>query len=76
MTNEEYLKVQEQIVLLSNLVKAMPLKEFIEAADRADTIGPFVDPTLWRDAQKNLAVIMELARGLMTFQEKVQRLLP
>ncbi len=68
MDNEQYLETQQQIIMLANLVKAMPLKEFTEAADKADAIGPFVDPTLWRAGEWNLRAIRELAHGLRTFQ--------
>ncbi len=70
MNQEEYLELQQRIILLANLVKGMPLKEFIEAAEKADVVGPFVDPTLWRLANENLAVIIDLARRLLKFQEK------
>lgn len=75
MNKEEYQQTQEQIVLLANLVRQMPLKEFIEDADRAAAIGPILDPTLWRAGSKNLGTIMDLARSLREFQSKVTHIL-
>jgi hypothetical protein len=75
MNNEEYLEIQKQVVLMANLVKDMLLKEFIELADKADAIGPILDPTLWRDGHESLDIIRHLARGLMKFQDEAVKLL-
>ncbi len=69
ITNEDYQRVQDQILNLAVLIKQMPLKEFIEAADRAETIGPFTDPTLYLKARGRLAKIKQLAYRLKDFQD-------
>ena len=69
MENEQYELVQSQILTIAGIVKLLPLKDFIEAADKADAVGAFLDPTLYRAASKKLAVIIQLARGLKGFQD-------
>ena len=44
MNNEEYMETQQKVVLLANMVKDLPLKEFIELADKADAVGPILRP--------------------------------
>jgi hypothetical protein len=68
MDKEEYLETQQKVVLFANMVKDLPLKEFIELADRADAIGPIMDPTLWRNGHENLDIIRRLAGKLRSFQ--------
>jgi hypothetical protein len=75
MDNEEYLMVQNQVVMLGNIVQKLPLKEFIEIASRADTVGVILDPTLWMKGSKNLNKILDLARALETFQKKAGEIL-
>lgn len=68
MNQEEYLQTQQNILTVSGLIASMPLREFIAAGERADTIGPFLDPTLYREAGANLGDILDLARGLRNVQ--------
>jgi len=71
MNAEQYETTQSQLLTLAGLVKLMPLQDFIAAADHAETIGPFVDPTLFIQAGKKLAAIKYLARALKHFQDAV-----
>ncbi len=71
MTNEEYLYAQHHILVVAGMVAEMPLRDFIADAERADTVGPFLDPTLWQAGHENLAVILDIARGLRNFQDIV-----
>ena len=71
MTEEEYLQTQQQIVLIAGLVSRLPLREFIADAEKADAVGPFVDPTLWREGHAKLGDILDIARSLRNFQDLV-----
>ncbi len=68
MINEEYLQTQQSILLIAAVVSSLPLNEFISQADRADTIAPLLDPTLWQKAHTNLEALLRLARALEAFQ--------
>lgn len=74
MDKQEYLETQRQIFFFANSVYNMPLKEFIELADKADAVGPILDPTLWRESHESLDIIRRLARGLKGFQDTAIKL--
>ena len=61
MDNEEYLLCQTQVITFAQLILNIPLEEFLEKADRAETLGPIIDPTLWREANIPFSKIVELA---------------
>lgn len=68
MRAEEYASTQMQIVTFANLVLDMPLDEFLRAINRADTLGPIFDPTLWIKGQEKMHEVERLARALSGFQ--------
>ena len=68
MTKSEYETTQSQIMLLAGLVRSLPIQEFIDTADRMDTVAPFTDPTLYRMGAKKLGMVLRCARGLLAFQ--------
>lgn len=72
MDNSQYAATQTQIMLIAKIVKDMPLDEFIEAGEKADGIGPILDPTLWRIGHENLERIIQLARKLKVFQNEIK----
>ena len=68
MTNEEYLDTQNKLVLFTTMFEGLDLKDFIEAAEKADTIAPIVDPTLWMKGHAHLDAIKALAHAARWFQ--------
>lgn len=68
LTNQEYINAQNQIGLLAGIVREIPLDDFLAMIDRAETIGPIVDPTLYIKAGKNLAKVKRLASALREFR--------
>jgi hypothetical protein len=72
MEEGKYLEVQMQLETLAGIVHDIPLKEFLEAAEVADAVGPILDPTLWIRANRNLKRIKALAYKLQTFQEEAK----
>ena len=73
LNNEEYLDNQTAIILLSQLVSQMPLDAFIDRLNYAATVGPFLDPTLYKAAGERLEKIGRIAQALRTFQHVVRR---
>ena len=51
----------------------MPLNEFIVQIDRAETLGPILDPTKWVEMNKNIAQLKELAKALMLFKRAIDK---
>ena len=73
MGEKECFELGMHLGLIGNIVKDMPLSEFIAAVDRADTIMPIMDPTLWMQNHKKLDELKELAIALKVFQDVVKR---
>lgn len=74
MKQQDYLQCQCQLRVLATVIKDMPLKEFLFAIDRADTLGPIVDPTLYKHGMRALDHVHDLADAARTFQVAVRRL--
>ena len=74
MDKAAYLQTQTQILAFAQVVRDMPLDEFMLAISRAHSLGPIVDPTLYRDGVANMTKIEDLARGLLEFQRVVRRI--
>jgi hypothetical protein len=73
MTNEQYLSTQLQVMRMAALVRSMPLAEFLSAIDRAEAVGPILDPTLYRDAAPKLDQVKALAVALRGFQVAAEK---
>jgi hypothetical protein len=71
MNREEYIALQVQLAALGSIVKDMPLGDFIQAIDQADTFGPVLDPTLWRKSHRNMNRWRNLAEALLPFKRAV-----
>ena len=69
MKEEEYINIQNQILAIRRIIKDLPLTEFITAIDRADTLGPIIDPTLWIKGNEQMKEIRELATCLLLLQK-------
>lgn len=71
---EEYrihLGVIFQQVATSRFVKAQAV---LDAMNRADTIGPVLDPTLWINAHTALDVQREIVEAYRTFQRRIDEI--
>lgn len=47
MTGEEYQATVRSCALVGSMLAQYDLPELLQAIDRADTVGPMLDPTLW-----------------------------
>lgn len=74
-----YVEVRDSAVGTARLALAIPaddLREAIEHADRALSIGPILDPTLWRDGADELQKHLVVLRAVRDFQRKLETLRP
>lgn len=63
-----------QIRAICTVVHALnddDLTAFIRANERADTIGPFIDPTLWMAGHRNMNTLTKVATALQRFKSVV-----
>ncbi len=61
MTNEEYKATQDLLLQAGRMVDVLDLNGFRDRIRSADSIGSILDPTLYRNAHRNLQAIDELA---------------
>lgn len=73
MTNEEYLEVQTQLTTLAGIARGWKISEMLQMISRAETVGPIVDPTLYRKGMRHLEAIKDLAQAGMAFQRAAER---
>jgi len=73
MDREIYSQTQEKLHEISQMVAILPLEEFIAAINTAETLGPILDPTLFRNAQGNLATINAIAVEALRFQNALKK---
>ena len=76
MDNEEYKMTQEMLLMLARQVRLLKLGEFLRAIDRAETLGPSLDPTLYRASlyDGNLERIKRLAEGAVGFKRAADKI--
>lgn len=74
MEREEYTMALELVFSIARMVSPLPLKEMLEMIELSETLGPIVDPTLWRNMHQGLDQLKELLRGLRAFQQVVEKL--
>lgn len=74
ITAEQYAQVQADLQLLARAVYDMPLAAFLGAIDRCETMGPILDPTLFREAADKLGNVKRLAIGALALQREVRQL--
>lgn len=68
MERELYALTQEQLLAVCQMVKPLPLTEFVEAIERALNLGPIMDPTLFMLASGNLTKLGQVATAALRFQ--------
>lgn len=75
MDQETYRNTQEMLFLQAALIREMPLEEFIEAIDRANTLGPFLATQDWIKAADNLDHIRALAESMLKVKRTANQIL-
>lgn len=68
LSKEEYLNTQHRLVIARALLDELPLGDFLADIERADAVGPFLDPTLYREGMGELDKVRRLATAALQFQ--------
>lgn len=72
---EEYRFAHQNITMAYQLLSALPLQEILAAQQRAHTIGPMLDPTMYRDKMQAMVEDESLFRAALTFVNTIKDLL-
>jgi hypothetical protein len=74
MTDEEYQKTQDSLLILSRDVSHLDLVEFRRRAARAESVGSILDPTIYRMGHRRLDAIRNLAEAAQTVKNAFEKL--
>jgi hypothetical protein len=69
MTEEKYMEIQTVIGVTAAFVRELDLQGFLAAIDKAESVGPIIDPTLYLKSHRQMNRIREAADVLLTFQK-------
>lgn len=78
LSNAEYVAMQSRLELIARLAvetDETTLDLFIAQAERADTLGPLLDPSLWLMGHAGLRGVITHARALARFASAVRETL-
>ena len=75
MKEAEYVETQHQVQMYAALLREMDLEDFITTLNRADAVGAFMDPTLYREALQSgkLDLVRDVALALRDAQREIAR---
>jgi hypothetical protein len=59
--------------MMGQMLQQYDLPELIRAINMAESIGPIVDPTLWRDKRKAMSEDKEVLQACMPIWELVKK---
>jgi len=65
MTPKEWRDLIKFLASQASLMEMLPLDEALAAANKADALGPILDPTLYREKQRALDEDRELIRAAL-----------
>lgn len=68
LTRTQYAARLQEAYHIALLVNALPLDGMLEAIDRAETLGPVLDPTLWIRKADDMAKDKRIIEALIEAQ--------
>jgi hypothetical protein len=73
MDKLEYTAIQNQLVMLAGIVNDLDLDGFLAAINKAESIGPILDPTLFMAGSEKLRQVSNLAHAFKQVQNEVRK---
>lgn len=74
LTEEHIMQLQHSMSALAQLILPLPLSEYLTMVNRAETLGPIFDPTLYMKGAKSMREWSDLAQILYTAQKAINKL--
>jgi hypothetical protein len=69
--------VFEQLAMVARLARMIPaehVQRFVTDIGRSETVGPFMDPTGYRAAEKRLELMKNIGNGFLKFKHSLPTL--
>jgi hypothetical protein len=76
LSDVEYQMTQDILVSCAQVIRSLPLSDFLLMIERAEAEGPIIDPTLFRKAMFNLSAVKKMAEGALAFQGSLPKVCP
>lgn len=74
MDQDDYRSAVMACRVAAKMLAQHDLSGLLRAVDRADAVGPILDPTLWRDKHEAMAEDAELLRAALPLAELASRI--
>ena len=68
----EYRRVVALLWSIAHLVDGMKLSDLLESGEKADIMGPILDPTLYREKSNALREDMQLIRAFARLRKEIR----
>lgn len=72
-TVEQYRSNVSELIATALHFESLDLDAMLETVERADAIGPILDPTAWRAGVDNLSPQRDILRAAIAFRNVVRR---
>lgn len=71
MNKEEFVYTQELLLAQARLIAALDLEELLNAIDRAEAVGPVLNPTLYKQGAEKMQAIRRVAEAALKIKNEV-----
>jgi hypothetical protein len=75
MEPTEYRVQLQSVFNLGTLVRGLKLEELLQAMNRAESVGPILDPTLFQAAAPQMAWQKRAVRAALRFQREIESII-
>lgn len=58
------------------MITMLPLEDWLEVIDKADAMGPFIDPTMWMQGHEKMAEIRKIIAAALPLKRAIIALQP
>ena len=75
MNEAEYRAELHSILTMAALIGKLKIYKVLRAMERAETLGPIADPTLFREASSGLQRQKEIVEAALRFQQAIEAIM-
>lgn len=68
LSNEDFLTIQQQIVIFGGAVAVLDLEGFLSRIGTAEAAAPLLDPSAFIAGHEKMSALKELAEGALKFK--------
>ena len=73
MSNEEYERTQHNIMYIGGMALVLDIAGFLERIEKAEAIGPVLDPTLYAKGAESLQYVKAMALAVAKVRDEAMK---